>query len=528
MSYNEIVRMSKVIVVGLFVGLFSSVSFGQELKYLNFFAFGDGVDDRKGMAVLYYEFSQELSYSIRLEFKNEKVVYVPRKISGTSKEKLESWYWDGKDGSGKVVPVGALVKVTVKGLERQKVYQVPFELYSVDADGDGVKNQWDLDADNDGISSELEYGGELPFADHNNNGIPNYLDIDFIAQKSIVYQDQNKDGINDYFDSDLDHLLNDLDLDGNADGIPDIAHVDLLDRDGNGRYDAFIDLDTNGISDDSIIAMIRIADHDRDKIPDFLDRDADNDGLGNNLEAQELTVLVIPEGGDSDQDGLIDLYDVDAGGQVLKMLDGNKNGIADLFEAYGDGISFGNKVCYAEYQIKNTAKFENSNSVIPEKKCITVSIENVVDVKEKKVALEWHMGDGITLEGRTVKHCYESTGLYAVQLNIVDPTDNTLIQSEELELDVATLDRMELKLQTPDQISVNQRFKLDFSVNTFPGFEVKAVYWDFGDGNYDCLFDGEYVYSLEGEYNLKVFVIVSSRSGEYYLSNGQTIKVVKK
>jgi hypothetical protein len=117
-------------------------------------------------------------------------------------------------------------------------------LPSCDKDGDGIDDFFDLDDDNDGVADLVEDGGVDALADHDSDGIPNYLD-----PQSPGFVDTNVDGIDDRLDFDRDGVINSFDLDSDNDGIVDLRENNQPDANSNGQVDGFADINANGLSD---------------------------------------------------------------------------------------------------------------------------------------------------------------------------------------------------------------------------------------------------------------------------------------
>ncbi|MFM9840371.1 MAG: gliding motility-associated C-terminal domain-containing protein [Cyclobacteriaceae bacterium] len=193
---------------------------------------------------------------------------------------------------------------------------------NLDTDGDGQPNSKDRDSDNDGIPDVAENGG----ADFDGDGV-----ID-------GFKDANGNGLSDnigaglaFIDTDGDGKANSLDLDSDNDGITDITEVRGSDLNNDGKIDNFTDQDGDGFSDNVDFSeggspiFTTSSDTDNNGLPNglppqaddrdsdgkvnFLDIDADNDGIVDNIESQTTTSYVSPTGSDTDNDGIDNAYD---------------------------------------------------------------------------------------------------------------------------------------------------------------------------------------------------------------------------
>ena len=231
-----------------------------------------------------------------------------------------------------------------------------------DTDGDGIIDVYDLDSDNDGIPDIVEAGGTDTngdgkidgYTDGDGDGFSDQVDgdpnADGIADNTanalvVTGADTNADGIPDSYasgDADGDGIPNNLDLDGDNDGIPDVVEAGGTDVNGDGIADGFVDGDGDGFNDvvdgDPTNALAHAsdaagantadalvltgADANGDGTPDtYPNSDNDGDGLLNFLDL------------DADNDGIPDV--VEAGGT-----DANGDGKADGFvDADGDGFN---------------------------------------------------------------------------------------------------------------------------------------------------------------------------------------------
>ncbi|WP_344929401.1 DUF7507 domain-containing protein, partial [Aquimarina addita] len=264
-----------------------------------------------------------------------------------------------------------------------------------DFDGDGVPNHFDLDSDNDGIVDVIEAGGvdldqdgqNDTVTDTDNDGIPDTVDVNQTGGNDIDLDgiddafdidftggtDSDGDGITDTADpdadgdgladdvddtgtsagtalpntnSDTDGNPNYLDIDADNDGIPDNvegqATVGYLspsgnDTDGDGiddQYDADCSLGNCGLTG-SPISPIDTNNAVLDNLPDYIDGDSDDDGLGDLLEAGQVLPGNSPTdlGTDTDGDGLDDIFDDNPGNDVNDNLDTGAVGTDNVYNA---------------------------------------------------------------------------------------------------------------------------------------------------------------------------------------------------
>ncbi|ARV14523.1 T9SS type A sorting domain-containing protein [Polaribacter sp. SA4-12] len=122
-------------------------------------------------------------------------------------------------------------------------------------------------------------------------------------------------------DPDGDGIINSLDLDSDNDGIPDVIESGGTDANRDGRADDPVGTapTTNGIPSSAGTGNTP-TDTDgsvTEDLPDFLDIDADNDGIPDNIEGQTTSGWVAPSGIGSGVGGITDL---------------NNNGVDDNYE----------------------------------------------------------------------------------------------------------------------------------------------------------------------------------------------------
>jgi hypothetical protein len=202
-----------------------------------------------------------------------------------------------------------------------------YETTTADTDIDGVPDYLDLDSDNDGILDADEGSN-----DKDGDGIPNYLDLD-----------SDNDGIPDA-------------IEANG-GVYPVDYVNTIgrivgnDADGDGLLDG-VDNAPNTAYTGASTSLSGNPDTDGDGINDYLDLDADNDGI-----------LDLVEGGGSDTDG---------------------NGTYDNFsDANGDGYFDGANLNYLSVPNADIS-YENTNglSELPDYLDLDSDNDGLIDTRE--------------------------------------------------------------------------------------------------------------------------------------------------
>ena len=209
-----------------------------------------------------------------------------------------------------------------------------------DFDGDTIPNHLDLDSDNDGIY-DVEEGGDTD-SDTNSDGV--------IDSSDTGYADADGDGMDDA--SELTSVTNTDFTTTNNDGFPDFIDIDSdndgiqdvieggdgsLDTNGDGMIDeddtGFADEDEDGMAD--LSEDTPVIDTDGDGANDYQDLDADNDGIFDVVEGGDGINL------DVDEDGTLEFSDLDTNndGMIDSSDDGytdtNNNGMSDQSEGTG-------------------------------------------------------------------------------------------------------------------------------------------------------------------------------------------------
>lgn len=147
---------------------------------------------------------------------------------------------------------------------------------------------------------------------------------------ALTLVDTDGDGINDY-----------LDLDSDSDGIVDVIEAGGSADSSIGEISGFTDSNDNGLNDDQENIALALPDSDGDGFEDYIDIDADNDGILDTVEAQNSQSVIASVAGDTDGNGLLDVFDPTNGGTFLSPVDTDSDGTEDYqsTDSDGDGVA---------------------------------------------------------------------------------------------------------------------------------------------------------------------------------------------
>jgi uncharacterized repeat protein (TIGR01451 family) len=222
-----------------------------------------------------------------------------------------------------------------------------------DMDGDGIPNYLDLDSDNDGIPDAVEVGAP----DSNNDGKPdglvdnngNGLHDNYELVNGLLFTGPDVSPVNGradnypYKNKDRDFRPNAYDMDSDGDGITDVIEAGFPDANFNGIIDGPIG--TNGWATViSSLPALALRVTDSDPYPDYLDIDADDDGIPDNIEGQSTAGYLLPTLVDADGDGLMNPYDnlpAAFGGSGIFVYDHDGDAIPDYRDLDTDADGLG-------------------------------------------------------------------------------------------------------------------------------------------------------------------------------------------
>jgi PKD repeat protein len=114
--------------------------------------------------------------------------------------------------------------------------------------------------------------------------------------------------------------------------------------------------------------------------------------------------------------------------------------------------------------------------------CVDLDASASVDAAAGPLTFRWQMGDGTTLTGPVVSHCYTARSRYTVQLDVVDDKTGEVREAEKI-IPVDFTQEVVLNFTAgSDTVRVGQPVAFDAVDSQLPLCENVVVLWDFRDG----------------------------------------------
>lgn len=118
---------------------------------------------------------------------------------------------------------------------------------------------------------------------------------------------------------------------------------------------------------------------------------------------------------------------------------------------------------------------------LPLKLCVDLDGRPSIDPGAGPLTYRWQMGDGTTLDGPLVTHCYTKRDIYTVQLDVLVNATGELRRNEKrLTIDLRRQDIV--NFTAPERAKVGQPVAFAAPDSQLPDCENLVMLWDFRDG----------------------------------------------
>lgn len=119
----------------------------------------------------------------------------------------------------------------------------------------------------------------------------------------------------------------------------------------------------------------------------------------------------------------------------------------------------------------------------PAELCVDFDARRSVDAAAGPLEYRWNMGDGTTLTGLTVTHCYQTRARYQVVLDVVVPATGEVRRAEKtFDVDLTRKPVLNFSVGPTLKARVGQPVAFDALDSVLPDCQSVVVIWDFRDG----------------------------------------------
>jgi hypothetical protein len=121
--------------------------------------------------------------------------------------------------------------------------------------------------------------------------------------------------------------------------------------------------------------------------------------------------------------------------------------------------------------------------VQPAELCVDFDASRSVDPGAGPLEYHWNMGDGTTLTGLTITHCYKTRAHYQVVLDVAVPATGEVRRAERtFDVDLTLKQVLNFSVSPTLQARVGQPVVFDALDSVLPECQSVVVVWDFRDG----------------------------------------------
>ena len=138
------------------------------------------------------------------------------------------------------------------------------------------------------------------------------------------------------------------------------------------------------------------------------------------------------------------------------------------------------------------------------KPCVELDARASIDAAAGPLTFRWQMGDGTTLTGPVVTHCYAARRLYTVQLDVIDDKTGEVRQAEKIIPVDFTKEIILNFAAAPDTVRVGRPVIFDALESRLPLCESVTVLWDFRDGAMTNGRRVQHIFRRPGQYAVRM------------------------
>lgn len=158
------------------------------------------------------------------------------------------------------------------------------------------------------------------------------------------------------------------------------------------------------------------------------------------------------------------------------------------------------------YKIEITyPEFNECEELVSELLCYEFYEEATLNADSVAMVYEWDFGDGTKEQSLETYHCYAKSGLYIVELNIMDTMVAAMFVNEatyELEIEAV----IQPEIIVPDTISIYSGLRVTVNQGKWKDYQIDNYYIDYGDSTIKKNDKNLHKYKFSGYKELKVLI----------------------
>ncbi len=141
----------------------------------------------------------------------------------------------------------------------------------------------------------------------------------------------------------------------------------------------------------------------------------------------------------------------------------------------------------------------------PAELCVDFDASRSVDPGAGPLEYRWNMGDGTTLTGLTITHCYAKRDRYQVVLDVVVPATGEVRRAEKtFDVDLTRKPVLNFSAGPTLTVRVGQPVAFDALDSVLPDCQSVVVVWDFRDGFIQQGRRAEHIFRKAGRFPVRM------------------------
>jgi hypothetical protein len=160
------------------------------------------------------------------------------------------------------------------------------------------------------------------------------------------------------------------------------------------------------------------------------------------------------------------------------------------------------------YFTYNWPEAERNDTIVKAELCFNFFEEATIETQDTSMMKYiWHFSDSTVYYDYEFDKCFDTTGQYTIHLMIRDSSGGDVVVTET-EYEFLIDEPNYVSIHSPDTVRQHDQFEVNTLLSEIKGYEIKDVYFDFGNGTTGKGRNITHAYHHQGEYYPKIYLLL--------------------